>query len=82
MKTLSNVEVAKQAGVHPVTLERWLSTGELRWPRVLAMAGRIVRLWKQADIERIRRDKARSCAKARSRWNHRAPSPEGDGLDV
>jgi hypothetical protein len=38
------------------------------------MGGRIVRLWKQADIERIRRRyKARSCAKGRNSWNHPAP---------
>jgi hypothetical protein len=77
MKALSNFEVAKQAGVHPGILERWLATGQLRWPKVSAMGGRIVRLWKQADIERIRRYKARSCAKARSRCDHRAPHPRG-----
>ena len=77
MKTLSNSEVARQAGVPPGTLQRWLATGELRWPKVLVTDGRIVRLWEQADIERILRYKARSCAKGRNRRNHRAPHPRG-----
>ena len=78
MKELSNSEVARQAGVHPVTLERWLATGELPWPKVLVMGCRVVRLWKEADIERIRRYKAKNGAKTRSRKNHCAPCVEGD----
>jgi predicted site-specific integrase-resolvase len=73
MKVLSTSQVARQAGVHPGTLERWLSTGKLRWPKVLIEGGRIMRLWKQADIEHIQRYKAKHCGKARRRQNHRAP---------
>jgi hypothetical protein len=71
MKMLSNVDVARQAGVHPGTLERWLAAGELRWPKILITGRRVVRLWKQEDIERVRRCKARNCAKALSRSGHR-----------
>lgn len=84
MKIFSNVDVARQAGVHPGTLERWLAAGELRWPKVLITGRRVVRLWKQEDVERVRRCKARNCAKALRRSGHR-PSrleAEHDQTDV
>jgi predicted site-specific integrase-resolvase len=78
MKVLSNSQVAKQAGVHPGTLERWLATGRLRWPKVLIEGGRIVRLWKQADIEHIQRYKEKNYGKVHRRQNHRAPPFDAD----
>jgi len=71
IKTLSTFEVARQAGVHPGTLKRWLALGKLREPKVLVIGGRVVRLWKEADIERVRRYKARKCAEAPDQPNHR-----------
>ena len=58
MRQLSNAKVAKLAGVHPITLERWLASGALRWPKLLITGGRIVRLWDYADVERIRQYKS------------------------
>jgi hypothetical protein len=81
-KVLSNSQVAKQAGVHPGTLERWLATGKLRQPKVLIEGGRIVRLWKQADIEHIRRYKEKNYGKAHPGRNHGAPSFDRDSQIV
>jgi hypothetical protein len=57
MKTLSNSEVARQAGVNAAQMGRWLSTGKLQRPKMAVMDGRIVLLWTEADIERVRRYK-------------------------
>ena len=54
MKTLTNSEVARLAGVHPAKLGRWLATGKLRRPKMAVTGGRIVWVWTEADIERIR----------------------------
>lgn len=78
MKVLSTSQVARQVGVHPGTLERWLATGKLRCPKVLISEGRIVRLWKQTDIEHIQRYKAKHYGKARRRRSRRASCFDGD----
>jgi len=57
MKHLSTSAVAKLVGVHPLTLERWLSSGGLRWPKTLIADGRVLRLWEEADVERVQRYK-------------------------
>ena len=57
MKRLSTSAVAKLVGVHPLTLERWLSSGALRWPKTLIADGHVLRLWDEADVERVRRYK-------------------------
>jgi transposase-like protein len=59
MKTLSNSEVARQAGVNPAQLGQWLATGRLERPKMAVRDGRIVWLWTEADIERIRLFKER-----------------------
>jgi excisionase family DNA binding protein len=57
MKYLSTSAVAKLVGVHPLTLERWLSSGGLRWPKTQIAGGRVLRLWEEEDVERVRRYK-------------------------
>ena len=54
MKTLTNSAVARLAGVHPAKLGRWLATGKLRRPKMAVSGGRILWVWTEADIERIR----------------------------
>jgi hypothetical protein len=78
MKVFSTSQVARQAGVHPGTMERWLATGKLRCPKVLISEGRIVRLWKQADIERVQRYKAKHYGKAPRMRNRRASCFDSD----
>jgi DNA-binding transcriptional MerR regulator len=69
MKTLSISEVARQAGVNPARLGQWLATGKLQRPKMSVTGGRIVWLWTEADIERIRQYKAKRHAP--SSVNHR-----------
>jgi hypothetical protein len=59
MKILSNSEVAREAGVSPAKLGQWLATGKLKRPKMSVTGGRIVWLWTEADIERIRLYKAK-----------------------
>ncbi len=54
MKTLSNAEVARQAGVNAAQMGQWLATGKLQRPKMAVTGGRILWLWTEADIERIR----------------------------
>jgi hypothetical protein len=44
----------------------------------LIEGGRIVRLWKQADIEHVRRYEEKNYGKAHRGQNHGAPSFDGD----
>lgn len=85
MKTLSTLEVARQAGVRPGALRRWLATGELRGPKLLVIGNRVVRLWTEDDIARVRQYKTIKSANAYIRMNHRsscsdAPKQATDSL--
>jgi excisionase family DNA binding protein len=53
--TYTTTEAAKAAGISRVTLQTWISTGDVRAPRVQLVAGRAKRLWSEADVERLRR---------------------------
>lgn len=65
-KPLSTAMVAKLVGIHPLTLERWLSTGDLQWPKVLLVGGRVVRLWAAPDVKRLRSYKAQNYKRIRA----------------
>ena len=65
-KPLTTAMVAKLVGIHPMTLERWLSTGDLPWPKVLLVGGRVVRLWAAPDVKRLRNYKARNYKRIRA----------------
>ena len=71
MKPLSTPEVAKAVGIDRVTLERWLARGKVPGPKVLRIGRRIVRLWGRADVERVRRYKAKFYRKGRGRRKRR-----------
>lgn len=81
MKALSNSEVARQAGVNPAQMGQWLATGKLRRPKMSVMGGRIVWLWTEADIERIRRYKEERRRRA-SPVNRRLSVEAGDDQGV
>jgi hypothetical protein len=51
---LSTREVARQAGVDPARLSIWLATGRIHRPKMLVTGGRMIWLWTDDDIERIR----------------------------
>ena len=63
MKPFSNSEVARLVGVHPITLERWLASGDLPWPKMVVSGGRVVRLWDETDVQHAREYKTRAAKK-------------------
>jgi predicted site-specific integrase-resolvase len=67
MKALSTPEVAEAIGVHTITLERWLATGKIDGPKRLHVGGRVVRLWTDDDVKRLRKYKADHYRKGRGR---------------
>jgi MerR HTH family regulatory protein len=70
MKLLSNSEVARQAGVNPAQLCQWLATGKVERPKMSLVGGRIMFVWTEADIERVRAYKARTGNRSRRRACH------------
>ena len=66
-KAITLCEVAHRAGVPPATLHRWLSTGKLRWPKTVVTHGRVLFLWEEQDIDRVRVYNARIHLQARYR---------------
>ncbi len=54
-------------GIHKVTLQRWLLDGKIAEPRRMKNGGVDVRIWTDADVERVRRYKARFYRKGRGR---------------
>jgi hypothetical protein len=83
VKPFSNAEVARMVGVHPITLERWLASGDLPWPKMVVSGGRVVRLWNEVDVQRAREYKTRTAKKRTAeksarllRRPRRQPEPE------
>ena len=54
MSYVSTAEVAKVVGVSESTLERWLSDGKIKPPKLIQLGQRKSRLWTVQDIKRIR----------------------------
>jgi len=60
-------EAAKAVSIGRMTLHRWIRAGKVRVPRLVIRAGRAVRLWTRADIERLRQVKEKLYRKGRGR---------------
>jgi len=54
-KLYTTVEVSKAARVKRPTLQYWIKTGKISPPAVRLLRNRAVRLWTDAQKERIRR---------------------------
>ena len=54
-KRSTTVEAAAAADVPRATLQHWIKNKEITAPAVRLIGGRAVRLWTEAQIERIRR---------------------------
>ncbi len=67
MGTYSTTEAAKRCGLHPITLQRWVSQGKIVAPRKRRIGGVVVRIWTERDMERVRRFKAAHYRKGRGR---------------
>jgi DNA-binding transcriptional MerR regulator len=64
---LSTKEVAAKVGINRVTLQRWLLSGALQEPKRFTAGGIDVRIWTEADLERVRRYKETNYRKGRGR---------------
>jgi len=55
MSGYSTVRVAKQLGISIMTLHRYMRDRKIPAPRVQELAGVRVRVWTDADVERVRK---------------------------
>ncbi len=67
MATYSTPEAAHRCGIHHITLQRWVSEGRVKAPRLQRVGGVVVRLWSDGDLERVRRYKQENYRKGRGR---------------
>lgn len=67
MRTYSTAQVAKEIGVHKITLIRWLLDGKVREPRRINQVGQELRVWTDRDVQRVRRYKQENYCKGRGR---------------
>jgi DNA-binding transcriptional MerR regulator len=54
MATYSTREVAKQVGIHVITLHRYILDGKVPAPKVQLAGGVKFRVWSEADIKRVK----------------------------
>jgi len=57
-KTYSTKQAAKRAGIHWVTLLRWVSAGEVRASQWIKLDGGKHWRWTDADVDDLRKHKA------------------------
>jgi len=67
MKTYSTKEAARLAGIHWVTLHRWLAAGGVRPSQSIKFNGGKLWRWTAADVERVRKYRAAHYRKGRGR---------------
>ena len=58
MKTYSTRQAAQLAGIHWVTLHRWLAAGKVRASRSLPSNGGTLWRWTDADVKKVKKYKA------------------------
>jgi hypothetical protein len=66
-KTYSTQQAAAMAGIHWMTLHRWLAASKVRASIGTPMNGRTLWRWTDADVERVRKYKAENYRKGRGR---------------
>jgi predicted site-specific integrase-resolvase len=67
MRTYSTKQVADAVGMNRVTLQRWLISGKLPEPERFQLGGIDVRVWNDADLDRVRKYKLANYRKGRGR---------------
>jgi excisionase family DNA binding protein len=67
IKTMSTKEVARLAGIHWMTLYRWLKQGKVRPSIAIKLKGRTLHRWTAEDVERVRQYKQKNYRKGRGR---------------
>jgi len=66
-QTYSTQQAARKAGIHPVTLRRWLAAKKVRPSLGVPYDGRTLWRWTDADVEELRKYKATHYRKGRGR---------------
>jgi excisionase family DNA binding protein len=64
---LTTAEAAKAVGIARHTLQGWIRTGRVKAPNAQIREGRAVRLWSDADVNRLAQVKASTYRKGRGR---------------
>jgi hypothetical protein len=67
MVSCSTPEAARKCGVHHITLQRWVSEGKVKAPKLQRIGGVVVRLWTERDIVRVCKYKQGHYRKGRGR---------------
>jgi DNA-binding transcriptional MerR regulator len=66
-KMATTAEAARRAGIHPVTLQRWIGTGKVKAPKPTLIGAVGYRLWSEADVDRLCRVKQQIYRRGRGR---------------
>jgi predicted site-specific integrase-resolvase len=64
---LTTAEAAKEVGIARHTLQGWIRTGRVKAPNAQIREGRAVRLWSDADVNRLAQVKVSTYRKGRGR---------------
>ena len=54
MKQYSTREVARKLGLHLITIQKYIATGKIPAPPLLQVGRGKLRIWTDADIERVK----------------------------
>lgn len=64
---LTTSEAAKAAGLHIVTVQRWIAEGRLKAPKATLVGAVGYRLWTRKDVGRLKKIKERTYRRGRGR---------------
>ena len=67
MKTYSTKQAAARAGIHFITLQRWVSEGKVHPSQRIKQNGFALWRWTDSDVARVRRYKREHYGKGRGR---------------
>ena len=67
VSTLSTAGVAREVGIDRVTLERWISSGKVKMPKLIQIGNRAFRNWTDRNVEKVRKYKQENYRKGRGR---------------
>ena len=64
---LTTAEAAKRAGIHQVTLQKWIAAGKVRAPKPILIGAVGYRLWSAKDVAALLKVKLAIYRKGRGR---------------
>ena len=64
---LTTAEAAKRAGIHQVTLQKWIAAGKFKAPKPILIGAVGYRLWSAEDVARLQKVKQAIYRKGRGR---------------